>query len=775
MGARLADEVFAAPDAQTVVVPGTTAAAAIVPSLAGSLTAVLDQRKALAVQIEKLLEAHHPLSKVLSSVPGIGVRTGARILVEIGDGSTFPTAAHLASYAGLAPVTRRSGSSIRGGNVPRRGNRLLKRAFLRDKGPRAGPRNPRPNPNGAHCDRPSRPAPPPPAPITHTSLPPGYAESITRPPRTAARTDMKGGPFPVPTVAEQIVATLADCGVRTAWGVVGDALNPVTDAIRREDRMEWIGTRHEEVAAFAAGAQAQLTGVLGLCMGTVGPGSIHLLNGLYDAKKSRVPVLAICGQVPLAELGSDYFQEVDSDLLFRDVADFRHTITSPEQMPRVLQQAIHTAYAGPGVAVLILPGDVGAMKAPDAPALAGVAPLTAPQPRLLPAEEEVERAAAILGRAATVTMLVGTGAHQARQEVLAMAEHLSAPMVLTLKAKEWLEADNPYQIGQSGLIGNPATKAAFDAADALLMVGTDFPYPEWIPAGTPTVQIDVDRRNIGRRTPVAAGVVGDAGLTLAALRDRVAANHERKHLDKARLAYLDWVERQQRITDPGRSTPLFSRFRSKSDPDAGDLIRPESLAAALDRHAAGDAVFTGDTGMSVVWLSRFVTLGGGRRLIGSFNLGSMANAMPHALGASAADRRRQVIACCGDGGLTMLLGDLITAVSYDLPVKFIVFDNGRLGMVKLEQEQGGLPEFGTVLANPDLAAVARAMGMESARVTDPDALDAAVAEALSSPKPYLLDVVTDPAEIALPPKTTVGDAWGFAIAKVKEELRSEGE
>jgi pyruvate dehydrogenase (quinone) len=572
------------------------------------------------------------------------------------------------------------------------------------------------------------------------------------------------------TIAEQIVATLADLGVRTVWGVVGDALNPVTDAIRREERIEWIGTRHEEAAAFAAGAQAQLGGVLGVCMGTVGPGAIHLLNGLYDAKKSHAPVLAICGQVPLAESGSDYFQEVDNDAVFRDVAEFCHTLTSPAQFPRLLEQAVQAAYAGPGVAVLTLPGDVGSMDAPKDAA----AHISIRRPVLSPRPDDLDRAATLINGAGTVTMLVGMGAREARDEVLALAEHLSAPMVLTLKAKEGLERDNPYQIGQSGLIGNPSTREAFQAADLLLMVGTDFPYPQWLPAGTPTVQIDHQATHIGRRTPVDVGLVGDAGPSLAALRDRLEPKWDRTHLEKARSAYTTWKERQLRLVDPGYDESLLGKIQSRLD-NTGKLIRPEALAAAVDQLAADDAVFTTDTGMSTVWFSRFVTMRGTRRLIGSYNLGSMANAMPQALGAAALDRTRQTIAFCGDGGLTMLLGDLLTAVAYELPVKLIVFDNGRLGMVKLEQEQGGLPEFGTKLANPDLAEVARSMGLAGIRVSDPAQLAEAVAEALAAPGPVLLDVLTNPDEISLPPKATAADAWGFAIAKLKEGLISAGD
>ncbi len=527
----------------------------------------------------------------------------------------------------------------------------------------------------------------------------------------------------MPTVAASIVTALADHGVRQVWGVVGDALNPVTDAIRDEERIEWVGVRHEEAAAFAVSAQAQLTGRLGVCMGTVGPGSVHLLNGLYDAKKSHAPVLAICGQVPTEELGSDFFQEVDNDRLFADVAVYAQTVTSPAQLPLMLEQAVNAAYAEQGVAVLTLPGDLGDQ---DLPKDARPATFAPPGRWSAAAEDQVAAAVSVLDGASKVTLLVGIGAREAREEVLGLADRLQAPMVLTLKAKEGLERDNPFQVGQSGLIGNPAAAQAMDDCDVLFLVGTDFPYRDWYPTGKAVVQLDARQAHIGRRTSVAHALVGDVGATLRALTPLLTPKTDGGHLDRAVKAYDEWHARQRSLLDPGHDATLLGKVRAVFDnPD--DRIRPEALADAIDRHAAPDAIFTTDTGMSTVWLSRFVTMTDRRRLVGSYNLGSMANAMPQALGAQALDRDRQVVALCGDGGLMMLLGDLRTAVTYGLPVKVVVFDNGRLGMVKLEQEVGGLAEFGTELDNPDLAAVALALGLDAKRVTDPAQLDETVA------------------------------------------------
>ncbi|WP_458248733.1 thiamine pyrophosphate-dependent enzyme [Streptomyces sp. MAI_2237] len=580
------------------------------------------------------------------------------------------------------------------------------------------------------------------------------------------------------TVARVIVDALSELGVRQVFGVVGDALNPLTDAVRTTEGLEWVGCRHEEAAAFAASAQSQLSGTLGVCMGTVGPGSVHLLNGLYDAAKSHTPVLAIAGQVPLAELGTDYFQEVDNDALFSDVAVFRATITSADQMPQMLETAVRHALGRKGVAVLTVPGDLGERElSTDRPARFALdAPLSRPE------EPAVRRAAELLDRSERVTLLVGRGAHGAREDVLALADRLAAPMVLTLKAKEGFEGDaNPFQVGQTGLIGNPAAASALQEADTLLLLGTDFPYRDWYPEGKTVIQVDTEAAHIGRRVPVEAGLVGDTGATVRDLLTHLTAApagsdgaRDRTHLDKARERFEQWREGQARLADPAHDKGLLGRVRSSLDNRAHD-IRPEALAAAVDRLAADDAVFTSDTGMATVWLSRFVEMRGERRLIGSYNLGSMANAMPQALGAQCLDRERQVVAFCGDGGLSMLLGDLMTLKTQRLPVKLVVFDNRRLGMVKLEQEQAGLPEFGTVLDNPDFAAVATALGITGIRVTDPGDLDKAVRRAFDTPGPVLLDVLTNPDEIAVPAKPTVEQGWGFAVAKVKEIVRSHGD
>ncbi|WP_328296570.1 thiamine pyrophosphate-binding protein [Streptomyces sp. NBC_00435] len=567
------------------------------------------------------------------------------------------------------------------------------------------------------------------------------------------------------TVARVIVDALQELGVQHVFGVVGDALNPLTEAIRTADGLDWVGCRHEEAAAFAAGAQSQLSGTLGVCAGTVGPGSVHLLNGLYDAAKSRTPVLAICGQVPLAEMRGDYFQEVDNDLLFRDVAVYRATVTSPDQMPRMLESAVRAAVGQGGVAVLTVPAGLGEQEpAEDRPARFALGRAVT-----RPDDPALAEAAELLNSAARVTLLVGRGAREARSEVLRTAELLAAPMVLTLKAKEGFEDANEFQVGQTGLIGNPAAVHALDRGDVLLMLGTDFPYRDWYPKGCKVVQIDDREEHLGRRVPVDVGLAGDTGATLRALLPLLKESPDRAHLEDARARFSRWREGQQRLSDPAAERRWTGRLRAVLD-NRGHEIRPEALAAAVDAYAAEDAVFTSDTGMTTVWLSRFVTMRGGRRLLGSYNLGSMANAMPQAIGAQLWAPDRQIVALCGDGGLSMLLGDLMTIKAYRLPVKLVVFDNRSLGMVELEQEQAGLPGFGTGLDNPDFAAVATALGLTGIRVTDPADLHDGVRRALETPGPVLLDVLTNPGEVAVPGKPTLSQGWGFAVAKAKEFL-----
>jgi pyruvate dehydrogenase (quinone) len=572
------------------------------------------------------------------------------------------------------------------------------------------------------------------------------------------------------TIADLLIDTLEDLGVSQVFGVVGDALNPVTDAIRRSDQVTWIGCRHEEAAAYAAGAQAQLTGKLGVCMGTVGPGAVHLLSGLYDAKKSHAPVLAITGQVPLEEVGSDFFQEVDNDRVFADVAEFCQTLTSAEQMPRMLEQAVQAAMTRPGVAVVTLPADLGGQSiGSDVQANCFWS-----DPPTQPDSAELERAASLIADAKRVTLLVGRGAREAREDFLALADKLSAPIVVALQGKQGFDHDNPFGVGQSGLLGNPAAAHALNKADLLLMIGTDFPYREFLPQTTTTIQLDKNATHLGRRTRIDLGLVGHAKPTVRELLARVDANTDRGHLDDATEKYQRWFARQLKLADPSFHESVAGKALGQLDNRTG-RIRPEALAYAIARHAAPDAIFTSDTGMSTVWLARFVALQAGQQLIGSYNYGSMANAMPQALGAQALNKERQVIAFCGDGGLTMLLGDLITIVDQELPAKIVVFNNGRLGMVKLEQEEAGLPEFGTVLNNPDLAAVGRSIGLHGIRVEDPADLDRAVAEMLAHPGPVLLDVLTNPDEVALPPSPSVSQGFGFVTSKLKEALRSSGD
>lgn len=557
-----------------------------------------------------------------------------------------------------------------------------------------------------------------------------------------------------PKVSEALVSILAKTGVKQIFGIVGDALNGMTDAIRRNGEIQWIGVRHEETAAFAAGAQAQLTGQLGVCAGTVGPGAIHLLNGLYDAKRSHAPVLAISGQIPLEEMGSDYVQETNLQKLFDDVSVYNQTIVSPAQMPRVVQAALRAALARRGVAHLSIPGDIAQAPLPSVKIQPDI---HHSQCESIPVPDDLERAADTLNASKHVTILAGIGTQGARKEILAVAERLKAPIVFTLRGKDVLEYGNPFAVGMTGVIGTPAGAKALEDADAFLLVGTDFPYRDWIPKGKKVVQIEKYADRLGRRTHINAGLLGGARGTLEALLPLLKNKKDSEHLRSAQKKRDQWWERQLKS---------LRRWSRKSS------IRPELLAKTISDLAEDDAIFCADTGMCVVWAARFLQIREGRRLLCSFTHASMANALPQAIGSQALYPKRQVVTFSGDGGLTMLLGDLLTVVSYNLPIKFFVFNNHRFGMVKLEMETDGYPEFGTVLKNPDFAKLAEAIGLTGIHIKENQEVYEGVKKALATKGPVLVNVETDSNELFFPPRFLPNKAVGYAIGKAKEMLLS---
>jgi pyruvate dehydrogenase (quinone) len=564
------------------------------------------------------------------------------------------------------------------------------------------------------------------------------------------------------TVADQLVAQVVAAGARHIFGIVGDSLNPVVDAVRRAQKagvdIQWVHVRHEEAAAFAAAAEAEVTGRLAVCAGSCGPGNLHLINGLYDANRNRVPVLAIASHIPSAQIGTQYFQETHPDRLFVECSVYSEMISTPTQAARVIRSAIHHAYGAPGVAVLTIPGDVADEDAVET----GPDTLARPSaPRVLPADADVRALAEAIDAAGKVTILAGAGVRGAHDDVLALADTLGAPVGHTLRGKEHIQYDNPFDVGMTGLLGYGAFQSAMDGADLLLLLGTDFPYDQFLPADVRTAQVDIDPTRLGRRTRLDLAVVGDVGETVRALLPLVGRKRSRRFLDsmlkKHHKAMSGVVGAYTK--DVEHRTP----------------IHPEFAAVVLDEEAADDAVFTVDTGMGNVWAARYLTPNGKRRVIGSFLHGSMANALPHAIGAAFAARddgapQRHVVAIAGDGGLSMLLGELVTLVQYQLPVKIVLFDNATLGMVRAEMLVDGLPSFGTDSPSIDYAAVAGAMGIPSVRVTDPSAIRTALREAFSHDGPALVDLVTDPRALSLPPKITRQQVTGFTAAMSKEIL-----
>ena len=553
------------------------------------------------------------------------------------------------------------------------------------------------------------------------------------------------------SVADHLVRQLAAAGVERVYGIVGDSLNPVVDAVRRTAGIEWVHVRHEEAAAFAAAGEAAVTGRLSVCAGSCGPGNLHLLNGLYDANRSRLPVLAIASHIPSAEIGTQFFQETHPDRLFTEASVFSEMISSPDQVPRVTRSAIQHALAAPGVAVLTLPGDVAELPVDEEGQ--ELVPLTGPA-TLVPAEQDVAALAAAIDEAKKVTLFVGAGARGARTEVLALAEQLGAPVGHSLRGKEVIQYDNPFDVGMSGLLGYGACQEAMEQADLLVLVGTDFPYPDFLPAGVRTAQIDVDATHLGRRTRLDVPVHGDVGATVRLLLPLVRRKKSRSFLKSV-------LKRHDKLMSS--VVGAYTRKVDKHRP-----IHPEYAAVQLDEVAGPDTVFTVDTGMNTVWAARYLSPNGSRRVVGSFLHGSMANALPHAIGAAAAGRR--VVALAGDGGLAMLLGELITLRDLDLPVAVVVFNNSSLGMVKLEMLVEGLPDHATDTPPVDYRRVAEAIGIPAVRVEDPRELRGALSDALGRSGPVLVDVVTDPRALSLPPSVTAGQVRGFATSMTKAVL-----
>jgi pyruvate dehydrogenase (quinone) len=560
------------------------------------------------------------------------------------------------------------------------------------------------------------------------------------------------------TIADQLVDQLVDAGIRHVYGIVGDSLNPIVDAVRRsggskEGGIDWIHVRHEESAAFMAAADAQLTGRLAVCAGTAGPGNLHLINGLYDAHRSRAPVLAIAAHLQSREIGSGYFQETHPERLFVECSNYCEQIATAEQSPRVVNSALRHAIAGPGVAVIVIPGDVGELEASASfPALVTTGPAT-----LVPDQADVRALATAIDTADTVAIFAGAGVEGAHEEVIAFAELVKAPIGHSLRGKQWIQYDNPFDVGMTGLIGYGAAHAGIHDADLLLLIGTDFPYEQFLPDADKVViaQIDADASHLGRRASVSHPVHGDVRATLARLTELVKPKASSAFLDRTLAKHeklLDTVT--DTYTDIATVTP----------------IHPEYAITLIDERAADDAVFTADTGMSTVWQARYITPTAERRIIGSFLHGTMANALPHALGAQVAYPGREVVAIAGDGGLSMLLGELITAVMYDLPIKVFVFNNSSLGMVKLEMLVDGFPSFGVDVPGVDYGSIARAMGFHAERVEDPKRLGDAVTAAFAHDGPALVDIVTDSRALALPPAITGEQVKGFALGMSKTVL-----
>ncbi len=557
-------------------------------------------------------------------------------------------------------------------------------------------------------------------------------------------------------LAQQLATTLEQAGIKRIWGLTGDSLNGLTDALRTMDSIEWMHVRHEEVAAFAAGAESAATGELTVCAGSCGPGNLHLINGLFDCHRNHVPVLAIAAQIPSTEIGLNYFQETHPQELFKECSHFVELVTSPEQMPHVLHRAMRSAILNRGVAVVVIPGDVSLLEV-DAK-LRPWPVLNAP--RTLPAEHDLQRLTEILDSSQKVTLLCGSGCAGAHDQVVALADALGAPVVHALRGKEHVEWDNPFDVGMTGLIGFSSGYHAMLDCDTLIMLGTDFPYRQFYPTDAQIIQVDRDPQALGRRATLDLGIAADVSETIAALLPRLTRKTDRsfletslKHYEKARQGLDD-------LAQPSK---------------ANRPIHPQYVARLLSELASDDAIFTADVGSPTVWAARYLKMNGKRRLIGSFNHGSMANAMPQAIGAQAAFPGRQVISMSGDGGFAMLMGDFISLAQLKLPVKVIVFDNSSLGFVAMEMKAAGYLDAGTELKNPDFAAMSNAMGILGIRVEQSEDLEPALRRALAHDGPVLVDVVTATQELVMPPTIKLEQAKGFSLYMLKAVMSGRGD
>lgn len=550
-------------------------------------------------------------------------------------------------------------------------------------------------------------------------------------------------------IAEQLIDTLVKSGVERIYAVTGDSLNEVNEAVRKNDQIKWIHVRHEETGAYAAAAEAQLTGHPGCCAGSSGLGHVHLINGLYDAHRSGAPVIAIASTIPTGEFGTEYFQETNTIKLFNDCSYYNEVATTPRQFPRMLQSAIQTAVTRKGVSVIGLPGDLA--KASAVTVDSSVRNYPAP-PEVCPSEEDLAQLADLLNKHTRITLFCGIGCRGAHEEVIALSEKLNAPVVYTFKGKMEVQYENPYEVGMTGLLGMPSGYYSMHEAEVLLMLGTDFPYSAFLPDDIKIAQIDIKPERLGRRAKVDIGLCGDVKLSIQSLLRMLNPKTDDSFLLKQLKRY------------EGVKKDLAAYTEDKGDVNK---IHPEYVMSEIDKLSSDDAVFTVDTGMTCVWGARYLQATGKRHMLGSFNHGSMANALPQAIGAALAYPDRQVVALCGDGGLSMTLGDLETVVQYKLPIKIIVFNNRSLGMVKLEMEVDGLPDWQTNMLNPDFAQVAEAMGMTGFNVSDPEEVLTTLLNAFELDGPVLVNIMTDPNALAMPPKIEFGQMVGFAQSMYK--------